>query len=518
MRTRPFTTRTAERATTLIIGLAAFKLAVHLLTNGGYDYFRDELYYIACSDHLAAGYVDHPPLSILLLALSRALLGDSLRAIRFLPAVAGAVLVALTALMARELGGGRFAQLLAGLAMLIAPVYLVMDNFFSMNALEPVFWALCAYLVMRIINTGNSRLWLVFGLVAGLGLENKHSMLFFGFGLFAGLLLTGQRRLLLDRWFWSGAAVAGFLFVPNLIWEIRHQWPTLEFMRNAQAYKNAPLSPLEFFVGQILTLHPLLFPIWVAGLGYYLFAAGGRRFRVFGLAYVAIFVVFLIEKAKVYYLAPIYPMLLAAGALVCEQLSARRGRAWLRPALAGLLLIGGAVAAPMALPLLPPETFIRYANRLGTSETAKRIPSERVGGGELPQYFADMFGWNELVAEVAQIYNSLPENDRSRCAIFAQNYGEAGAIDFLGKRYGLPPAVSGHNTYWLWGPRGYSGDVVIAVGVSEKDLATYFDSVTQAGVTHCRYCMPLENNRPIFLCRRPKQSLDLVWPQLKFFL
>jgi 4-amino-4-deoxy-L-arabinose transferase-like glycosyltransferase len=510
--------RIANRGTTWLVALAALKLGLHLLTNGGYDYFRDELYYITCSDHLAAGYVDHPPLSIFLLALSRALLGDSLHAIRLLPALAGAALVALTALMACELGGGRFAQLLAGLAVLVAPVYLVTDNFYSMNAFEPVFWALCAYLVMRIVNTGDSRLWLVFGVVVGLGLENKHSMLFLGFGLFVGLLLTEQRRFLVDKWLWIGVAVAGLLFVPNLIWETRHQWPTLEFMRNAQAYKNAQLSPMDFFVGQIITLHPLLFPIWVMGLCYYLFSAAGRGYRLLGLAYVAIFILFVIENAKVYYLAAIYPMLLAAGALVCERLSARSGRAWLRPAIVSLLVIGGAVAAPMALPVLPPETFIRYANALGINERVKRIPSEKLGEAELPQYFADMFGWNELVAAVAQIYNRLPETERAGCAIFAQNYGEAGAIDLLGKRYGLPHAISPHNNYWLWGARGYSGEVVIAVGASEKDLTMFFDSVTQVGVTHCRYCMPFENDRPIFLCRHLKQPLDQVWPRLKFYL
>lgn len=508
----------APSGSAVVLALAALTFLVHAATNGAYGYFRDELYYIACSDHLAAGYVDHPPLSILVLALNRALAGDSLFAMRFLPALAGACLVLVTGLLARQLGGGRFAQAVAATAVLVAPVYLEMGNFFSMNAFEPLTWTLCGALVIRIIQTGNARLWLLFGVVAGLGLENKHSMVFFGFGLFVALLLTPQRRLLRDRWLWGGVALAALIFLPNVVWQATHGWPTLEFMRHAQQFKNTAISPVEFLLQQVLMVQPVALPIWLAGLGYYLFSTEGRRYRVIGWTYLIVLTVFLFEHAKSYYLAPIYPLLLAGGAVAIDRGIQRRRHHWLRPALLSLLVVGGVVTAPLALPVLPVEAFVRYGNALGVGELAKRAPSERNAVAELPQYFADMFGWQELVAAIAAAYNSLPPEDRAQAAIFVQNYGEAGAIDFFGKAYHLPPAISPHNTYWLWGPGRSSGEIVIVLGGSEQELQTYFESVVQVGATHCRYCMPFENNRPIYIARKIKQPLSVIWPQLKRYI
>jgi dolichyl-phosphate-mannose-protein mannosyltransferase len=505
-------------ANALLGALAAFTFLLHVLTNGAYGYFRDEFYYIACSDHLAAGYVDHPPLSIVLLAAARALFGDSLHAIRFLPALAAAGLVVLTGGLVRGLGGGRFAQALAAVAVIVAPGYLVAQNFYSMNAFEPLFWGLAAFLLIRLLNTGDAKLWLAFGVVAGFGVENKHAMLFFCFAVVMALLLTPQRRYLLDKQLWIGAALAGVIILPNLAWEVLHHWPTLEFMRNAQAYKNAALSPLEFFSGQVFTLHPAAFPLWLAGLYYYLWSAAGRRYRLMGWIYVVLCLVFVVEQAKVYYLMPIYPMLFAAGAVATETVTRRPGARWIRSVAVVTLIAAGIVTAPMALPVLPVETFIRYAHTLGLDKQAQQAVSEKHDAAQLPQYFADMFGWNDLVAAVAHAYDSLPAPDRAKAAIFVQNYGEAGAIDFLGPAYHLPPAISGHNNYWLWGPRGYSGEVVVVLGGSTAELAAQFGSVEQVGVARCQYCMPFENNRPIYVCRNLKHPLDQIWAQLKLYI
>jgi 4-amino-4-deoxy-L-arabinose transferase-like glycosyltransferase len=508
----------AQTGTNVLLGsLAVLALLIHCVTNSAYGYFRDELYYIACSNHLAAGYVDHPPLSIVLLAASRRLLGDSLPAIRLLPALAAAGLVALTGLLARALGGGRTAQALAALAVLVAPGYLVVHGFFSMNAFEPLFWGLAAYLLIQLLNTGNRTLWVPFGVVVGLGLENKHAMLFFGFGVAAALLLTPHRRLLRDKWLWAGGGLAALIFLPNLVWEATHHWPTVEFMRNAQAYKNAPISPAEFFAGQVMTLHPLTAPLWLAGLVFFLWSAAGRRYRLLGWIYVVICLLFIVEQAKVYYLMPIYPMLFAAGAVAAETWTQRRAR-WIRPAYVAVLVAGGLATAPMAVPVLPVETFIRYAHTLGLSQQAQKAVSERNEAAELPQYFADMFGWDDLVATIAQAYDSLPAADRARAAIFVQNYGEAAAIDFFGPAYQLPPAISGHNNYWLWGPRGATGEVVIVLGGSADQLASQCESVEPLGVVRCRYCMPFEDNRPIHLCRHLKQPLEQLWAQLKRYI
>ena len=500
------------------VAVGVLPLAAHLLTSTRYGYFRDEFYYIACSQHLDWGYVDHPPLSIALLALERWLLGDSLVAIRLLPALAGAGLVVLTVLLVRELGGGRCAQVLAAVALLVAPYYVAVDNFYSMNAFEPLFWMAAAYTLIRLVNTGNAKLWLVFGLVAGLGLENKHSLLFFGFAVALALLITPQRQHLAGRWVWLGAAIAGLCFLPNIVWQVRHGWPTLEFMHNAQVYKIAALSPPAFLAQQVLMLHPLTLPLWMAGLAYYLVAPGARSYRFCGWVYVILLALMLAERAKPYYLVPIYPLLLAGGAIVIETWTRQPRRQWLRPAYVIVLLIGGIVTAPLALPVLPAESVGWYARWLHLDAGAKSSTAERAELAELPQYFADMFGWDELVAAVARAYDSLPPHDRARAAIYVGNYGEAGAINFLGKARQLPTAISGHNNYWLWGPGNSSGDVVIVVGASREELEPMFASVEEVGRVQCRYCMPFENQRPVYICRALKRPLPELWPQLKRYV
>lgn len=510
-------TRTATADRALIGAIAAVPFILHLLTNTRYGYFRDEFYYIACSQHLDWGYVDHPPLSIAVLALERWLLGDSLPAIRFLPAVAGASLVFLTAMMARELGGGRFAQALAAIAVAVAPIYLGLDSFFSMNAFEPLFWTAAAYVLIRIVNTENSKLWLLFGIVAGLGVQNKHSMVFFGFGVAVALLLTRERKRLLDKWLWLGAGTAVLIFLPNVVWEITHNWATVEFMRNAQGYKIAPLSPIEFVMQQILMLHPLALSIWFAGLCYF-FSRDGRRYRFCGWMYVVLLAVFMAEKAKAYYLTPIYPLLLAAGATAIEGIAQRANWRWLRVAAPSALVIGGIVTAPLALPVLPVEALIRYARLLGAEGSVKHTTAETATLGELPQYFADMFGWDAVVGTVARAYESLSPEERGKAAIFVSNYGEAGAINFLGKAQHLPEAISGHNNYWLWGPGKYSGEVVIVLGSSLEELKALFETVEQVGTVRCQYCMPYENDRPVYICRRLKRPLQEIWPLLKHYV
>lgn len=502
-----------SRAAHIPGALALVTVLIHLLVSGRYEYFRDELYYIACSEHLAFGYVDHPPLSILLLAVSHRLLGDSLLAIRLLPALAAGALVLLTGWIARELGGGVFARTLAAIAVLAAPVFSGLTAFFSMNAFEPLFWALGAYLFIRIVNSGNQRLWLPFGVVAGLGVENKHSMLFFLFGLALGIVLSGPRRYLRSKWMWLGAAVALALVVPNIIWEIHHGWPTLEFMHNAQLYKNYHASLLEYAGGQVLVMNPLSLPVWLAGLCFYLFSEAGRRYRALGWTYVVVLALMVLQAGKVYYLAPVYPILLAPGAILVERFASRRPWRWVRPAYVALLAASGVALAPLTLPILPPQTLINYAGFLAVQGPRE----ERHRRGILQQVFADMFGWPEMAAAVSGVYWSLPPQDRADCAIFAQNYGEAGAIDFFGRRYGLPHAICPLNNYWLWGYGNSNGRVTIVIGGRYDELRRNCQELTRAAVVRCEYCMPYENNLPIYVCRGLKRPLSELWAQVKVF-
>ena len=491
------------------------KLVVQALALPRYGYFRDELYYLACADHLAWGYVDHPPLSIAILWLQRALFGDSLFALRALPALAGCLTILLTARLARDLGGGRFAQTLAALAALVSPIYLGIDHYFSMNAFDLALWPLAAWLLLRALATGRTAFWAALGLVLGAGLLNKMSVLWLGAGIALGLLATPHRRVLAMKGPWIAAALAGALYLPHLVWQARHAWPTLEFMRNATSLKMVDVSLAGFVKGQILAMNPVTAPIWVAGLVWLFASRAGRPWRILGWIFLAVAAILVLAgRSRASYLAPAYPMVLAAGAVALEGLPAAAGRSWIRAAAAAVLVIAGMALAPFGLPLLPVETYLRYARALGAAPSTE----EHLRLGELPQHYADMFGWEEMAAVVARAYAGLSPRERDGCGIFAQNYGEAGAIDFFGRRYGLPRALSGHNSYWMWGPGERPVDVVIVVGGDLEDNRQAFETLEQAGTIRCDLCMPYERDLPVYIGRAPKAPLARLWPRLKKYV
>ncbi|HZE70001.1 MAG TPA: glycosyltransferase family 39 protein [Pyrinomonadaceae bacterium] len=515
----------------MVVAIAAALLLFHCYFNNRYGYFRDEFDYLSCGDHLAWGYVDQPPLLPFLVRVSRAVLGDSLRSIRFLPALAISAVVVLTALIAREFGGRRFALVLSATAVVIAPIYLSDGSLLTTNCLEPLLWMGCVYFAILAVKR-DARYWLLFGVVAGLGLEEKYSITVLGFSIVVGLLLTKERKNLLSKWFWLGGLAAFLIFLPNLVWNTRNHWPFLELMHNIRADgRDVQLSPLEFFAQQVLLLHPLTAAIWITGLIGLLLARRLRQFRSLGWCYLVAFVAFVLLKGKNYYLAPIYPMLLAAGAVMIEnaiertrhgffvtqavslrmQTNSLRYARWLKPAIIVLLLAGGAWLAPLIVPVFSVDHFVRYMNSLPFKVPRSEHSHERA---VLPQHYADQFGWEEMTAVTAQAWSRLKPEEKGDCAVFAQDYGQAGAIDFFGRRYGLPPALSGHQTYFLWGPRGYSGNCLIVLDDRKEVLDQLFDHVELVGVSDNPYA--LERNIPVFLCKGAKfGSLLALWPKLK---
>ncbi len=503
--------RVAFTATTVVLCISACKLLVHLYAGRHYGYFVDELYYLACSRHLDWGYVDQPPLIAVITWLARSLLGDSLPALRFLPALAGAAMVALTALIARELGGKRFAEGMAALAVLVAPGFLALDSLLTMNAFEPLFWLGCAYLLIRIIKTGNTKLWIWFGILSGFGLENKYSILIFGAGIVLGLLLTGERRRLASRWLWAGGALALLIFLPNLVWNIHRHFPFLVVQANIRhSGRDVPLKPLAFFAQEILTMLPLTLPIWLAGLWFNFFSKPGRPFRILGGAWVFTAAVIVTLSPRIYYLYPAFPVLFAGGSVMWETWLDQPRYRWPKRAYAGLMVVLGAVYAPLSVPLLPPETYIRYTRALHLQPP--RIETHRLG--PLPQLFADQFGWEEMTATVARVYNSLPPEVRAKTAIFGQNYGQAGAIDLFGPKYGLPPAISAHMNYFFWGPCDYTGESMIVMQGQQKDLERYYTSVEKVASVDHPYSMPYEHF-DIYYCRGLKWPLKEIWPKVR---
>jgi hypothetical protein len=514
----------------IVVVIAFAKLLFHIYFNNRYGYFRDEFDYISCGGHLAWGYVDQPPLIPFLTHLSRALFGDSLRAIRFFPALASSLLVIQAAVLAREFGGRRFALLLTAMTIVIAPQYLSNGSLLGTNCLESNLWMGCVYFAILAIKGDGTekapRYWLWFGVIAGIGLQEKYSIAVFGFGMVIGLFLTAQRRIFLNPGIWLGGLIAFLIFLPNLLWNVHYHWPFLELMHNIRAEGRDVILPLpQYFLQQTLLVDPITAPIWLMGLFALLFSKRLRPYRALGWCYMACFTVFFVLHGKNYYLAPVYPMLLAAGAVVIESAiegpesganspaeRSRSRRGWLKPVIVIILLASGAHLAPIVVPVLSPEGFLAYTKTLPFKLPVMEHSHARAA---LPQWYADQFGWEEIVAETAGAWNTIPIEDRKDCGIFAQDYGQAGAIDFLGRRYGLPPALSGHQSWYLWGPRGYSGNCMIVLDDIRERLEELWEHVEYVG-TSADNPYALEKQIDVFICRGAKfGTLTQLWPHLK---
>ncbi len=499
----------------VILGLSLFTLALHLAVNafGGYGIFRDEYYYIACSKRLAAGYVDQPPLSMFLLALSRTLFGVSQFALRIFPALAHAGTVVLAGVLARRLGGRRTAIMLACLAAALAPIFLGMASIFQMNAFAFPLWGLSFYLVIRIIEDSRPKFWLLLGVLMGLGLLNKVDFLWFGLGLALALILTSQRRHLATPWPYAAAGIALALFSPFILWNAAHGFPHLEFIRNATAGKYSGLSRLAFVAGQAVLMNPVSLALWIPGLYFLFFGREGKRWRPLGIIFAAAFLVlFANAHSKAEYLAPAYIVLFAAGGVALENWAARPRRRWAVPTWTTVFLISTIIILPVTQPVLPVQSFVRYSAALGIK------PSTPEGKqlSELPQFYADMFGWEELARDVSAVYLSLPESERASTVVAAGNYGEAASIEYWAAKYPEPRVISTHNNYWFW---GYPRDIrtAIVLGGKAEDHEKKCIDVTLAATHTCRYCMPYENNLPIYVCRGLRLPMAEIWSKAKDF-
>jgi hypothetical protein len=556
---------------TLIWLIALAKLVFHIYFNNRYGYFRDEFNYMSCGDHLQWGYVDQPPLIPFLIHISRAVLGDSLRAIRFIPALASSLLVVQTAVIARELGGRRYALLLSAICTVISGQYLSNGSLLGTNCLEPNVWMGCAYFAILAIKRSDPRYWLWSGVIAGLGMEEKYSIALFGFGIVVGLLLTDERRVFLNKWIWLGGLAAFLIFLPNLLWNVHYDWPFVQLMHNIKAeHRDVVLGPVDYFLQQVLLDNPLTAPIWMAGLFALLLSTRFKPYRLLGWCYLACYTVFFILHGKMYYLAPVYPMLMAAGAVVIDtglegpteerfkehpepkvpqgrhslaqdvspgsrpetgtsprepalsKRSAPKGttrgleRA-LKAAIVLVLLLGGAYTAPIVIPVFTPDHFLAYTKTLPFKLPVMEHSHARAA---LPQWYADQFGWQEIVDETAVAWSRLTPEEQSSdpakgCGIFAQDYGQAGAIDFLGRSYGLPRALSGHQTWFLWGPGNYSGDCMIVLDDRKETLEKLWEHVDYVG-TSAPNPYALEQQIDVFICRGKKfGTWAALWPKLK---
>ncbi|HEY1451983.1 MAG TPA: glycosyltransferase family 39 protein [Roseiarcus sp.] len=489
-----------------VLGLAA--LALHLWVNGSYGYFRDELYFIICGRHPAWGYTDQPPLMPLIAAASDAAF-QSLRGLRLVPALAAAATVALTASATGMLGGRHYARWLAGLVILASGTLPFWGVVLETDTLQPLAWLAIAICIIGVEKDDDPRWWLPAGAIGGVAFLAKYTVAAYLLSVALGLLVTPGRRLL-ARWQpWAAVLVAFGIAAPNLVWQAANSWPFVANTAALAATRNIPFSPFSFLVQEILALGPASAPVWLTGVAAFACSPRFAPFRWIAVSWGLLILAAAIGHARPYYLAPTYPLLIGGGAVALE--------AWLprlaKPAFVAFVLASGVLTAPFDMPLLPIENFVALQQWIGV----KPSTGERLKLGVLPVYYADMFGWPELAEVVGKAYQALPPDDRARAVFFGRNYGEAAAVDFFGAPYGLPPAISGHENYFLWGPRGHDGSVMLILGGSRDDLLKLFRSVEPVGRLDNPLGLPEESGQTLWLCRNRFEPLPKAWPNLRRF-
>jgi hypothetical protein len=514
--TVPASRASFRSAAIVAAGFALVAFALHIVSSIygshlGYGFFRDELYFLVCGHHLDWGYVDQPPLVALQARIAEMVFGLSPTGIRILSFAAGAIKVALTGLLTWQLGGARRAQALAMMAALAAPVFLIADNYLSMNSWEPCFWMGCMLVVLRIAEESWSpRWWIAFGALAGLGIENKDSTVFFLVALVLGILLTPQRRLLWSRWVAAAIGVIFLISLPNFLWQWQHHWPTYELLNNvAHSDKNTKLPPLAFLLQQASMMLIFSAPLWIGGLIWLGFAKRAKTWRFVAATYLIFLAMMMAMHAKDYYLAPIYPVLLAAGAVGFVQLLR-----WTWPAYAYAVVIAVfmvVAAIPIGLTVFAPDRYNAWAAHFGANKTRTEKYSS-----PLPQFLSDRFGWEEMAQGFAARYNALPPEERAKTGIFCGNYGEASAVNVFGPKYGLSIAISGHQNYFYWGWHGDTGESMLTLGHNRQDYTDNYEEVTDLGAFDAPWIMDHEHLH-YFLLKHRKKSYASEWPEFKYW-
>jgi hypothetical protein len=492
--------------------LAALVFVLLICFAHRYGFMFDELYFLACAEHPAWGYVDLPPLLPWLTWIVIHTFGTSLTAIHLYPALAAAATVLLVARLAIELGGRRRAVITAAILTAIAPVALAFGHILCTNALDMPLWTAAVLFLVRIEKTSNPRLWLAFGAVAGLALMHKYSLAFYLAALGAGILLSPWRRWFLSRWFWGGVAIALAITLPNILWQAHRQFPFLQLQHNLNAHhSHVILPPLQFVFAQALLVNILSFAFVIAGAVFF-FTSPMNRFRALGWTFIAYMLLMYTLHAKDYLVTPIYPAMLTAGAVAAERWFANT---WGRRLVAAYVIAACALSAlmlPTFVPVLSIGAFARYYQKM----VLRRTEAEHNRHSEVPDYYSGQFGWKERTEAVARYYDALPAEERQKTAIFGSDYGQAGAIDHFGPALGLPKAICSHHSYWYWGSRGYTGESVIALDVDLKYLQRHCASVTLVADPKVQWARP-DLERPIYHCRQLDHDLTKEWAAYRHF-
>jgi len=493
--------------------LIAFAIFMISSSIKSYGFFIDEVYFMACAKRLAFGYIDQPPLSIALLSLVQNLFGHNIYAIRFFPAVSISATAFMTGLIAGRLGGSTRSMLLAGLAVMVMPVFILFGSFYSMNAYEPLIWSSIVYFVIKMVQENNEQYWLHVGILMGIGLEMKHTMILYGIALIIGFLFSDKRRLLFNRWILLGGLACFLLILPNLIWQYIHHFPSIELYRNSFSSKNINKSYIQVLVEQIIFVNPFTFPLWFTGLLVFIFP-WGKPYRFMLVAYAFLLLLMLTgHSSRPDRIASIYIFFMAQGAVTLEHYLKDFWQRFAQFFVAALMILGGLLFTPVFCPIFsPPDTKI-YLSRLGLHfdlEAGKM-------GEPLPQWLADRIGWRELAAEVAKVYHALPENEKRNAVIISTNYGEAGALELYASDFGLPKTYCTHNSFHSWGPPSDTIQTYISVYIDIDDVRPRFKSVEKVSDYHCADCTKEQRDIAIYILRGPNFSMEKEWVKFKSY-
>ncbi len=493
----------------ILFYISLITLIIPFSINEHFKFHRDEFLYIEMGKHLGWGYLELPPIFGVISFITQAILGGSLFAFRFVSALFNASMALMTGLMVRELGGKRYAQILATVTFML---YLRSGVLFQPVFLDQFIWILCSLFIIKLFKNKTPGNWILVGVILGIGLLSKYTVLLFGFGLTVGLLLTSHRKSFLTKWPWLAGLTAFIIFLPNLIWQHLHDWPFFTFISALSKQQLVNVTISNFMIMQVLSTF-LAFPIAIIGLFYYFFSKEARIFQSLGWMYLTWLITLILTKGKPYYLEPAYPMLVAGGCFWIGQFIQQKGLKILKPAILIILILGAIIRIPYSIPVLSPKSFIVYGKYMSENFNIKEPLRWETGElHNLMQDYADMMGWENIVATTAKVYHSLTSEEQDKCVIIATNYGFAGAINYYGDKYNLPKSLNFNGSFYLWGPGKLPGDIIIAVGFEKEHFENWCDNVEVADIA--KFELARESEVPIYLCHDPQITMQELWPRL----
>jgi hypothetical protein len=492
------------------------KIGLHLTTINRYGYFIDELYNIDAARHLSYGILEFSSLGPSIYAGWISMFGVSMASIRLLALIPGVITVLMAGLIAGELGGKRFAQFMTSLLVCLGPVWLAFNSFLGCDGFDQAVSAAFLFLIIRILKTGNQKLWIAAGIVAGIAILFKQTLLFYGLALFISLLLTKERKVFLNGYLWVGVLCGILVLTPQIIWEFQHDWPLLEYWSIYAQYRTYHASAPEFIAMQILLYNPFAAPLWIAGCCNFIFSKKMEKYKTLGLLYIFLMPVCFFFHVKAYASAAIYPVLFAGGFILLEEYFETCWKKNIRLAYSGLIILTALIILPHGLPVFNVQNQAKYYHLF--SFINEKVKFDGFAQMTLPEFMADRIGWEERVKAVADVYNTLSDEEKKKTSIYAGYNGFAGAIDLLGKKYNLPDVICGHASYYLWGYGSQRPQTIITVQVPCESLSSVCDDVRIGGyIPFIPYAMPYNNNKPICVCRKMKFSIENIWPLTKHY-